>query len=221
MNTLARSLYRSLFVALAVLTLMAQPLQAALIVTAGTVSAGAGTTGNVLQVTLTNTGPSTVTVGAFSFGVSTANAGITFTAATINTASPYVFAGHSFIVPTFSPTIDLTTGTSLLASDLYDVFGSGATLASGATVGLGRLLFNVAPGTPNGVNGVTVAAFSATSLSDALGNDLAFTTANGSITVTGAVTAVPEPATLVVFALVGAAGWVVRRRRAAPIANPS
>ncbi len=217
MSILARSLCRSLFVALAVLTLMAQPLQAALIVTAGTATAGAGTTGNVLQVTLTNTGPSAVTVGGFSFGVSTANAGITFTTATINTASPYVFAGHSL----FGSPIDTSTGTSLIASDLYDIIGSGGTVAAGATVGLGRVLFNVAPGTPAGLNVVTVAAFPTTSLSDVNGIDLAFTRANGSITVTGANQPVPEPATLLVFAVAGACGWVARRRRSAPVANPS
>ncbi len=217
MSTLARSLCRSLFVALAVLTLTDQPLQAALIVTAGTATAGAGTTGNVLQVTLTNTGPSAVTVGGFSFEVSTANPGITFTTATTATTSPYIFSSFS----SFGPAIDTSTGISLLASDLFSVAGSGTTLGSGATVGLGRVLFNVAPGTPNGVNTVFVTAFPTTSFSDALGNNLAFTSANGSITVTGAVTAVPEPATLVVFALAGGTAWVARRRRSGHVVNPS
>src|SRR5262249_37562009 len=80
----------------------------------------------------------------------------------------------------------------------------GASVAAGATVGLGEVVFDVA-GSASGVVPVMVAAFPATSLSDPEGNDLTdFTVVDGSITILADGT-VPQPGSLVLLGL-GAAG---------------
>ncbi len=112
-----------------------------LIVAAQTVAANAGSSGNTLELTLQNTGPSAVTIGGFSFGVSTSGTDINFTLADINTAlAPYIFKGNSL----FGPNINTSTGHSLTASDL-DSDPAGATVSAASTVGLGRLFFDVSP----------------------------------------------------------------------------
>ena len=118
---------------------MAGSASADLIVSAEAVSASAGSTKNDLQVTLTNTGPSDVVIGAFSFGISVNSTDITFQDALTSTTPAYIFAGHSL----FGPSIATSTGQSLVASDEYDIFGSGATVAAGSTVGLGDVKFDV------------------------------------------------------------------------------
>jgi hypothetical protein len=72
---------------------------AALIMTVQSVTVLPGTTGNALDVTLTNTGPSSVQIGGFAFELTT-SAGITFTGATTATATaPYIFGGSSAFGP--------------------------------------------------------------------------------------------------------------------------
>jgi hypothetical protein len=206
--TLARCAAR--IVAVGLLLFVTLPSQAALIVTAGSTAVAAGGSGSI-DVTLTNTGPSSVTVGAFSFGLSTASANISFTGATTSTASPYIFDGNSL----FGPNIDTTVGATLIASDL-DSDPAGATVAAGATVGLGHVLFNVASGAPAGPVAITVTPFPTTSLSDPLGGNLAIDTlVPGTITVTRSTAAVPEPSTLLLAGLGWPAAWLLRRRRAA------
>jgi hypothetical protein len=188
----------SLFCAAAVATLTIQPARASFIFNIEAVTAGGGTTGNTFDVTLTNTGAAQ-TIGGFSFGISAASPNITFTGAFTSTATaPYIFAGDSL----FGPEIDFppTNGQSLLASDI-SASGSGTNVTMGETVGLGQVVFDVAPGAPVGP---IVATFNANqnSLSDVNGNDIPLAPT-------------PEPSTLVLFtaSLVGLAGGAWRRCR--------
>jgi len=189
----------------AALALLApSPSRADLIVTFRSVTVAANSTGNTTDVILTNSGPAAVTVGGFSFQIRATAAGINFTAATIDTTSaPYIFNGHSL----FGPTINTTSGATLIASDDYDVAGSGVMVAAGATVGLGHVSFNV--GTESG--SVTFGPYPATSLADASGNNIPITTLiGGTITVTS----VPEPSSLAgLLSALPAAAWLTRRSR--------
>jgi hypothetical protein len=191
--------------------------RADLIVTVHSATADAGSVNNVLEVTLTNTGPAAATIGGFSFGVMTPpGAGVAFTEANISTTTPYLFAGHSLVVPV----IHMTTGPSLQAADVFDIVDSGATLAPGQTVGLGRLLFDVAPGAGPGEVPVLLQSFATTSLSTPLGVDLPINALNqGRITIrSSADTVIPEPTSLMLVALMSPVGallvWRRRSRRA-------
>jgi hypothetical protein len=197
----------------------AGPAKADFIISVLSVSASAGSTGNALEVSLTNTGSSAATVAGFSFGVSVAGgSGISFTDVTTATApDAYIFTGHSL----FGPDIVVNnSGTDITAADVFDTPFGGATLGAGDTLGLGEVFFDVDPAT-TGVIPVTLDAFPVTSLADENGANLSFTPAGGSITVTTTSIA-PEPGTCFLFsqALVGVALWVwVRRNRNVPWAT--
>jgi hypothetical protein len=178
------------------------------------ISASAGSTGNAFDVLLTNTGTSAVTLGAFSFGITTADTDITFTNADTATAAPYVFAGDSFVdMNGLTLYVNSLPGQTVEASDLSNS-GAGESIASGATVALGNILFDVAPGATPGAFAVTFEDFPTTSFSDASGNNLDFTAESGTITITSNTATVPEPATggLVICAL--ALVFLLRRRTA-------
>src|ERR1017187_3817383 len=86
----------------------------AIIVSVQPVTAAAGGSG-AFDVSLTNTGPSTIIVGAFTFGISINNQAISFTDANISTLlDGYIFAGHSLFGPDLTGPI---SGQSLLVSD--------------------------------------------------------------------------------------------------------
>lgn len=197
----------AMFAAMAVI---AVPAHASLIINVQSVTVAPGSVNDTLDVSLTNTGPASSQIGGFSFDISTANPGVIFDSAIYSTGNPYIFAGFSFDQD-FGFPLATATGTSLEASDLYDGAGA-ATVASGSTVGLGRVVFHVAAGTANGPIPVTLAAFPATSLSDAAGGNLTFTGNGGTITVASA-SSVPEPAT---FGMLGGAlalfGFIRRKR---------
>ncbi len=199
------------FAALFVLT-SATWARADLIVAAQTVTANAGSSNNTLEMVLQNTGVASVNIAGFSFGVSTAGTDITFTSADVNTVTlPYIFAGHSL----FGPTISTSTGHSLTASDV-DSNPSGTDVGPASAVGLGRLLFDVAPGATPGAHTVTITPFPTTSLTDSNGNNVPITTmVDGVIIVTAGPQLVPEPASLssAAVALVAGAWIFVRRRR--------
>jgi hypothetical protein len=170
------------------------PAEASLIVTVQSVSDAANTNGDSLNVTLTNSGPGAVSIGGFSFKITASGSSINFTDANVNTTPSYIFGANS----TFGP--DLTSpvsGSSISASDV-DSAGS-ASIASGATVGLGYVLFNVAAN-GSGVINVTLGANPQyTSAADGSGTNLPILTlTNGTITVTSTV---PEPSTLVPLAM--------------------
>ena len=181
----------------AVLALCASvPAQASLIVSAGNATANAGSAANAFDVTLINTGPASVALGAFSLEISVADTDVTFTSATTATAHPYVFAGDSLFGPDISAS---SPGQTLDASDSCIVCGS--TIAAGATVGLAHILFDVLAGAQSGPFTVSIAASPATSLSDTAGGELAATLLDGSVVIDGSGSSIPEPSALVLFSL--------------------
>jgi hypothetical protein len=181
------------------------PARADLVISAQQVTSDPGATGVSLDVTLTNTGPSSVGIGAFTFELTVGSTDITFTGVTTATAAPYIFDGLGLIGPDIA--VPGFTGQDIMASDLFSVFGSGATLGAGVTVGLGHLVFDVS-GNASGVYPILLAAFPGTTLSDFDGNDVPITSlANGSVTT---VRSVPEPSAML---LLGVGGGLLFLRR--------
>lgn len=186
--------------------------RANLIVSVQSVTAKAGSSANGLDVELTNLGPSALMIAGFSFGISIANSNISFTDADTSTAAPYIFDGNSLFGPDLTGPV---SGQSLSTSDLFSIPLSGVTLNAGTTVGLGHILFDVAPGAGNGSFPVGLALFPTTSLSDEFGNDIPIDTlSSGRITIMPA--AAPEPSSItmllsLVAVLAATVGW---RRRA-------
>ena len=152
-------------------------------------SVAAGSTGNNFDVLLTNTSGAGVSIGGFFFEVLSGSPDLTFTDATTATATSYIFSGSSLFGPDI---MSKNTGLVLDASDL----GSG-TLASGATHGLGHVLFNASPTAPTELVNLTLSAFPATSLADPSGANLPINSSTGGrIQINGRASAVPEPFTL-------------------------
>jgi len=159
--------------------------------------------GNSFDVILANTGPSAVSIAAFSFGIQTTDNDLSFTDATTATASPYIFGANSLFGPDLTGP---TSGQSLTTSDLDSV--SAVSIAAGSTVGLGHVLFSVAGGAVPGIFAVTFVS-PATSLSDANENAVGINTLNnGSITV---LSTVPEPSFLLPLASVLLIGLIAHR----------
>src|SRR5437879_5508262 len=101
------------------------------------VNVTAGTSGNGFDIVLTNLSGPAVSIGAFTFEISTASADITFTGAVTSTLlEPYIFDGNSL----FGPDITVSnTGQDLSASDIFGVPATGVALGPGGSVGLGRV----------------------------------------------------------------------------------
>jgi hypothetical protein len=200
----------SVVVAGAVLCI-AIPARAGIVVSVESVSAHAGTTGNTLEVDVSNTSSSAVNIAAFSFEVSvSSSSGVTFTGADYNTTQTYIFAGNSL----FGPDISTSTGTTLDASDIA-VSGYTA-LGAGSTLGLGRVFFEVAGSAAAGPVTVSLTPYPSTSLAAPDGSNIPIDTlTNGTITISGAV--VPEPSALFSAGLgiLGAAWVICSTRRAA------
>jgi hypothetical protein len=170
----------------AALTLFFAPfLTASVIVSVQSATVTPGASG-VLDVRLTNTGPASFTVEAFTFAVFVLGTDVTFLGAN-GAGNDYLFAGHSLFGP------DLTvqnTGQMLLAADLYATPSAGTTVGSGQSFSLGQVLFTV--GTSSGIVPVFLQDNPGTSLADTLGNDIHIDTLlNGSISISDAT--VPEP----------------------------
>jgi hypothetical protein len=182
----------------------AAPARAALILGVETFSEPSPSTGDFLEVYLTNTGPA-VTVDSFTFGLSMTDPNFTFTSVTIGTVpDTYIFAGNSLFGPTISTT---ATVDSVIASDIWGGAGNGFTVGTSATVGLGEIFFDVASGAATAP--VSFAAIQ-TSLSDIGGNPILIDSENpGTITISGTV---PEPSTLVLFGSALAALVAAKRR---------
>jgi hypothetical protein len=198
-----------LALAAAALLLSIGSARADLVISAQTVTAAAGSTGNFLEVDLTNTGPSSVSIGAFSFGLSVASTDITLQSADISTSvNPYIFVGHSL----FGPIINTSSGQSLVASDEFNPIGSGVTVGSGASVGLGRVSFDVSDFPAKSFFDVFV-DIDTTSLTGPTGGPVNITTlTNGGVKISSTV---PEPSSLALLAI-GGLGLIGARRAFGP-----
>ena len=170
------------------------PARADLVYSVTAASAGAGGTGS-FDVLLTDTGGD-FNVAGFNFEITSPDADVTFTDITINTvAAPYIFAGDSLLADSVTGSIlenPPSTAQDAQAGDVPADF-TATVLGNGDQVGLGHVLFSIAPGA--GAGPVSIDFGSATSLSDDLGNPIAFDTVAGGLTITGGVSAIPEPVT--------------------------
>ena len=187
----------ALFVAALVAALLCpMPGRAEIIITVQSVSAFAGSSGNVLDVTLQNTGPNAVTVGSFLFEINTADTDISFSYATFATIAPYIFSGDSLL----GPFINTDSGQTLDAFNA-SASGNGDSVASSSTVGLGEITFSVASGAAVGPFAVSLID-SATSLSDPDGDTIPIDSlVGGQITIDANPTPEPGSALLVASAL--------------------
>jgi hypothetical protein len=198
--------------------------QADLILSVQSVTANAGSTGNTLELDLQNTGASAVSVEGYSFGIMTNTSNIDFTGATTATTQSYIFSADSFANATLGGnTTGAFTGQTLTAADFS--LSNMDSVAAGATVGLGEVFFDVAPGTGAGQIPVTLVTNPPdTVLSDPAGLPVNFdiqfipgTTTPATITVNSSgPPAVPEPSTLLMALLSCPAGiWMAWRQRIA------
>ena len=180
------------------LGLVGSPSRADFVISVQSVTATAGSTGNALDVILTNTGPLAATLGGFSFGLAPAS-GLTFTAVTTGTTTAgYVFGNLGLFGPDIMSTAP--AGVAIEASDLYSVANSGVTLAAGAVVGLGHVFFDVSAAATGSIS-VALAAPPATSLSSPAGTSLAATRLEAGTVRIASSTAVPEPASALLLGL--------------------
>jgi PEP-CTERM motif len=180
-----------------------------LIISAPDITAAPGSSGSFL-VLLTDTDPSgsqPFSVFSDSFQI-TATAGqtdVTFTGATTSTGGPpdYIYPdslanvlfGGS--IDTAAPGSSFPTMTSFAAVD--SAVSTATTISPGDVVSLGLISYTIsasaAPGAVIALQfGGNTNPFN--SLSDAAGNPVAFTTMDGSITISGGTAVVPEPSTL-------------------------
>jgi hypothetical protein len=172
----------------------------------------AGQVGAALEILLTNTGAASITVAGFSFQIATTDADILFTDANASTvAAAYIFGGgDSFFGPDLAP--GFVPADSLNALDL-SFSGTGTVLNPGATVSLGRVLFDVANNASAGPFTMTFSGGATfNNLSDALGNNIAIDSLNDA-QITTLVSSVPEPGTPLLLVGSMALLWFGRRFR--------
>lgn len=166
--------------------------QASVILTMQTVMATAGSTGNSLQITLTNDDPVfSIDVSGFNFLIHSTSPNINFTSALFNTAFPYIFAGNSFDEDNMLP-LNTSSGQSLAASDSADNVPTFTTVGPGATFGIADILFDIAPNALNGFDAIVFDTDPAnTSVSDQNGMAIQIASfVNGGVITSS----VPEPA---------------------------
>lgn len=158
-------------------------------------------------------GDPAISLASFTIDVNTlAGQGIQFTSVQTSeqAGQPYVFPGGSGFVATFAIPFssDPFPNTSFLATDSTTIL-AGQNVGPGPfTVGLARVAFTVDPTTAAGSYPLTLGPL--TGLADANGNTIPFQIENGALRVV-----MPEPATWVLFGVVGLATWYRRRRQRA------
>jgi hypothetical protein len=204
---------RSSLYALAIaFAIHAVPARSEVILEIGTVMASQGSSG-VIGVNVENTGSTGLIIGGFNFEI-IGNAAIDFTGASFPTSPRYIFAGDSFDQANSLP-LAATTGAALLAGDISNS-GNGETLGAGQTAGLALVTFNVSRTAPLGPMTVVFSTDPAfTNLSDQNGISIELATLlSGTIDVTAATAAIPEPsaAAMLAAALLGLGIW----RRVSP-----
>lgn len=168
-------------------------------------------TGGTFEITLSNTDSQTYHVASFSFGLMLpASSGVQFAAvSTATVAHDYIFdgTGAASVDPNFMFSFDVFPNTDFTASDTEFTMLSIA-VAPGISFGLGLVTYEIGPGPPAGTVPISFVA-SGTSLSDADGNAIPFTSQGGSIQVQG----VPEPSTLILLASAAATLLLVSSAR--------
>ena len=171
----------------------------------------AGSTGNSFDVLLTNNSGAAVSIFAFFFEVTSSSTDVTFTDATTATATPYIFGADSLFGP------DLTGTVSTTDLNVSDVDGVGnISLADGATVALGHVLFDVSATASTQDVSFNFGGFPGTSLADDSGADVPIETlTSGELGVEGPVAPAPEPSTLLLLLVAAplALGWRLIRRQ--------
>ena len=169
----------------------------------------AGSTGDSFDVLLTNTGLGDVVLGAFTFEVATTSADITFTDVTTATvAEPYIFGADSLFAPDI---LGATTGQDITAFDLDGV--GDATIAAGATVGLGHVLFDVSGSASSGTVDLQFVS-TGTGLGTLNSTSVPIQTLTPAVIQTsGSTSTVPEPSGLTLLSACLLLGWRVRRLR--------
>lgn len=206
------SMHKSVLALVALVTmgfLSAAPASASLIVSIQNGSAAPGSNGNSFEVDVTNTDSVADVINSFAFEVTTSDSDITFTNtsnATTNLA--YIFASDTEFAPFLSVS---SPGQSMDGSD--DASDAGFSQASGSTIGLGEVFYNVANGATPGVFTISFSPSSATSFSDINANAFVADSSNtGTITISAATTAAPEPSTLGILGLAVTALALVRKK---------
>ena len=136
---------------------------------------------------------------------------------TTATALTYIFNGNSL----FGPDIVLSAGPGhISAADNYGTLNAGFTVPGNTTVGLGHVLFNVAPAA-SGVIPVNIQAFPDSGLNGPSGNNIRSRPPPArSRSPPGSV---PEPASLVLTTtgLLGVLALVLKRRRVSATDGPT
>jgi hypothetical protein len=194
---------------LAALGIGATPARADALMTIGIQSLSVGPGGSgAFDVLVTNNSGGTINLAGFSFEVDTTDTDITLNGSTINTSTPYIFAGNSG----FGPTLNLDSpGQVMDGEDIAATPNSFTAVADGATYGLGNVTFSVSlTAAPGSIATLTINPDPAfTSLTDDGGNPVSFNSTTGTITVS----IVPEPSTWLLIAAATPLLWLGRRRR--------
>ena len=137
--------------------------------------------------------------------------GVSFTNVSIATVTPYIYGANSATTEGSTFTFSTFPGTQFEVFDF--LFPSGATtIGTGDAFGLVNVQYSVAADATPGSSGTLVIGPD-TSLADAAGANVPFTSPGGSITIT----AIPEPSAMILLAIgcgavVAVAGSTRRRR---------
>jgi hypothetical protein len=186
------------------------PCRADLVIEAPNVSVAPGSSGS-FDVLITSTGGSfSVASDTIELALNGLN-GVSFTGVSIATAAPYIYGANSATLQGSTFTFSTFPGTQFEAFDF--LFPAGAqTINPGDVFGLVNVQYSVAANAVLGASG-TLAIGPDTSLADAGGNAVLFTSQNGSITIS--TSSIPEPSAVILLGI-GCAAVVVRSARKRP-----
>ncbi len=192
------------------------PCRAGLILEAQNVTSSPGSTGS-FDIVILNTDPGTnFRVAGDSIKIALNGvSGVSFTAATIATTTPYIYPQSGTLGPPASPlSFSSFPNTTFIASD--SEFGplGYRSISFGETYGLAHVSYSVASSAVASVGTISFLDLGAgTSLSDTSGGSIPFATQNGTFTISPAATT-PEPSSVVLLAVGGSCLAMVGVRRA-------